>query len=77
MLSMIMIPLLMKNMWLVMAEDYYKNLVREAWKSLGIERFDERDFLTAIRDLVNERDALQEEVTELRINDALAAREDW
>lgn len=38
--------------------DTYKQLVREAWKSLETERYDTRGFVQSVKDLKVERDRL-------------------
>ena len=37
----------------------YKLLVKQAWKLLNVPPYDTRDFVTAVRDCVAERDALR------------------
>lgn len=45
----------------------YRRLVKEAWVLLAPERFDERDFLTMVKDLVAERDDLAEMCSDLMV----------
>lgn len=41
--------------------DEYKDLVRRGWKAMKIQRHDDRDFVTAIEQLVSENERLQKE----------------
>jgi hypothetical protein len=42
----------------------YKELVRRGWKALKVQRHDDRDFVTAIEELVEENEQLRKKVND-------------
>lgn len=52
-------------------------MVKDAWRALNIDRWDERDFVTAVRETREERDSLREKLRVAEQANKTAKAEGW